>query len=83
MKQTESLTLRTSKENAARIDEIAMRMDRPRNYVLNEAINQYLAYQQILIAKVHEGVRQADNGELIAHTDVFARFQAKVPKQPE
>ena len=45
-------------------------MDRDRSYLLNEAVETYLAEQQRFVAMVEEGLRAAERGELIDHEEV-------------
>jgi Ribbon-helix-helix protein, copG family len=43
MEPTEPITIRTSKDVVSQIDTLAAGMNRSRNYVVNQAIQQYLA----------------------------------------
>lgn len=81
MKPTEPLTVRTTRDQVKQIDAIAAQLDRPRNYVLKEAISQYLAYHQVLVDKIKAGIEQADAGDLIPHDQVFARLKDKRRKR--
>jgi predicted transcriptional regulator len=45
-------------------------MDRDRSYLLNEAVASYLSEQQRFVAMVKEGLRAAENGELIDDEEV-------------
>jgi RHH-type transcriptional regulator, rel operon repressor / antitoxin RelB len=44
--------------------------DRDRSYLLNQAVDNYLELQQYHIALIEEGIRQADAGELVDHSEV-------------
>ena len=67
MEPTEPITIRTSKNVVSQIDTLAAGMDRSRNYVVNQAIQQYLAYHNVLTpenrarAEGRQG-RQIDGG---------------------
>ena len=72
---SEPITIRTAK--VAEIDALAGAMDRSRNYIVNQAIEQYLeanAWQMELIA---EGIAAAREGKVIPAEEVFARIEAK------
>ena len=64
MKPTEPITIRTSKDVVRQIDTLAAGMDRSRNYVVNQAIQQYLAYHHDLNQKIEQGLKEAKEGRL-------------------
>lgn len=67
-KQTVSFRLDSDKVRA--LDTVAEALDRDRSYLLNEAVESYLEVQQWHIEQIKAGVRQADRGKLIDHSDV-------------
>ena len=42
-----------------------------------EAIKQYVAREEWFIREVEEGVKAADEGRLIGHTNIKAKWEAK------
>lgn len=58
-------TLRVPTEVAARYDELARQTGRSRNYLMNEALREYLACEQEDLERLRRGVEQADRGELV------------------
>jgi predicted transcriptional regulator len=66
---------------AERIDALAKAMDRSRNWVLNRAVDDYLALQSWQTAKIHDGLNAARNGD-IASDDEVARVLAKHDLRP-
>ncbi len=66
-----TVSFRIASEKVDQLDALAKSMDRDRSYLLNEAIDGYLAYQQECLAKIQEGIAAADRGELIDHEDVM------------
>jgi predicted transcriptional regulator len=79
---TSSITIRLEDtETAERIDALAKAMDRSRNWVLNRAVDDYLALQSWQIAKIHDGLTAARNGD-IATDDEVARVLAKHDQRP-
>jgi predicted transcriptional regulator len=71
-----TITIRTDPEIAAKIAALAQAMDRSRNWIIAEALKQYLETQVWQI----EGIRQAQaslaQGEGIAFEDVMAEVDA-------
>ncbi|MCE2933706.1 MAG: CopG family ribbon-helix-helix protein [Rhabdaerophilum sp.] len=62
------------------LDKLAASMDRSRNWIVNRAIERYLAEQAWQIEKIEQGIAQADRGEFASSEQVeaaFARFRAK------
>lgn len=70
-------SVRLDDETLARIGQMADAMDRPRAWLMAEAIKQYVAREEWFIREVEKGMRAADEGRLIDHTDVRAKWEAK------
>jgi predicted transcriptional regulator len=84
--ETEPITVRTDKKTIRQLDTLAAQTDRSRNYLVNQAIEEFLALRQYQIQKIQQGIAAADRGELVAHDEVFAKLSAKratqrVPKK--
>jgi predicted transcriptional regulator len=56
---------------------MAEAIDRPRAWLMAEAIKQYVAREEWFINEVEKGVKDADEGNLINHADLKARWEAK------
>jgi len=52
-------------------------MDRPRAWLMAEAIKQYVAREEWFIQEVEKGVKAADEGRLVDHADIKAKWRAK------
>lgn len=65
-----TLTFRTPEEKVSALDRVATLHQRDRSFVLNEAVDQYLSLQKYHLALIDEGIRAADAGETIAHSEV-------------
>jgi len=74
MEQTEPITIRTDKKNVADIDALATALDRSRNYVLNQAIQQYLEINAWQVERILAGIKAADEGRVRPADDVFAEI---------
>ena len=54
------------------LDRLAKTKDRPRTYLINEAVERYLADEQAFTESVMEGLRQAEAGQFVEHSKVEA-----------
>ncbi len=70
-------SVRLDDETLARVGQMAEAMDRPRAWLMAEAIKQYVAREEWFIREVEKGVKAADEGRLIDHADVQAKWEAK------
>lgn len=76
MEPTEPITIRASKDVINQIDTLAAGMDRSRNYVVNQAIQQYLAYHHVLHRKIEQGLNDVEEGRLTAADDVMKEIRS-------
>ena len=74
-------TVRLDEATRAKLDRIAKHEDRSRAWVISEAIRQYLAHQEWMLAQIEEGIAQADRGELIPHDEVMSELEAMITKK--
>jgi predicted transcriptional regulator len=74
---TEPITIRTSKETVDEIDALAAAMDRSRNYVINQALQQYLEANAWQVQRIEEGLAAAREGRVRPAEEVFAEIAAK------
>ena len=70
-------SVRLDEKNLNRVEEIAEAMDRPRAWLMAEAIRQFVAREEWFIREVEKGVKAADDGHLIDHAEVRAKWEAK------
>ncbi|MGV8838279.1 CopG family ribbon-helix-helix protein, partial [Cellvibrio sp.] len=70
-------SVRLDDETLARIGQMADAMDRPRAWLMAEAIKQYVAREEWFLLEVEKGVRAAEEGRLIDHKDIKATWEAK------
>ncbi len=74
---TEPMTVRTGKETVAEIDALAASMDRSRNYVVNQAIRQYLDANAWQLERIKEGLLAAAEGRVVPAEEVFGAIADK------
>ena len=70
----QNFSVRTEREKLSEIDAIAKARDRSRNFVVNEAIDRYLAEERLWVAQVREGLAAAEAGDFATPEDVDALF---------
>ena len=74
---TEPITVRAKKEIVTEIDALASAMDRSRNYVVVQALEQYLETNAWQIERIKDGIAAAREGRVVAADDVFSGIAAK------
>lgn len=72
---SEPITIRTAK--VAEIDALASAMDRSRNYIVNQAIEQYLEANTWQMERIRDGIAAARDGKVAPAGEVFAVIAAK------
>jgi predicted transcriptional regulator len=70
-------SVRLDDETLERLGHIAEAMDRPRAWLMSEAIKQYVAREEWAIYEIEKAVEAADQGQLQKHSDVKAKWEAK------
>ena len=76
-----TITIRTDPEITQKIETLAMAMNRSRNWVIEDALKQYIETQAWQIEGVKEAMAAMDRGEGIAHEDVMAEMEALIEKK--
>lgn len=72
---SEPITIRTAK--VSEIDALANAMDRSRNYIVNQAIEQYLEANAWQMERIVAGIEAARAGRVQPADEVFAGIAAK------
>ena len=75
--QPTTTTIRLDPEIRVQLDTMAEQMDRPRAWIIKEAIAQYLERETWYLAGVQKGIDDADAGRVISHGEMGARLKAK------
>ena len=78
MSEHRTVSFRIEAEKVVELDQLAANMDRDRSYLLNEAVDSYLAEQRRFIAEVQKGIDAANRGELIEHEEVLKRIESLI-----
>ena len=74
---TEPITVRAAKDVVSEIDAIAAATDRSRNYVVNQALRQYVELHAGQIERIEDGVAAAAAGRVRRAEDVFGDIAAR------
>lgn len=72
MSKTAPVSVRLPESLNDQVSEIAAVLDRPKSWVIEQAVRDYVAVQQWQLAAIDEGIAAADAGQMIAHEDVVA-----------
>ena len=78
---TEAFTVRAESNIVHQLDHIAGSLDRSRNYLVNQAIQEYLENHSWQIEKITQGIEAADRGELVDHDQVMQEMDALIKQK--
>lgn len=81
MMATEAFTIRAETNIVHKLDDLAGSLDRSRNYLVNQAIKEYLETHAWQVEKITQGIAAADRGELIAHDDVMREMEDLIERK--
>jgi predicted transcriptional regulator len=76
MSTEKTISFRADADKIDALDSLAAAQDRPRSYLINEAITNYIemhAYQDALVRKGLEDMRK---GRVVSHEDVVKRLKS-------
>ena len=76
-----TITIRTNPEIAKQITALAEAMDRSRNWVIEDALKQYIETQAWQIQGIKDAMASLEHGEGIAHEDVMAEMDALIEEK--
>jgi predicted transcriptional regulator len=71
---TEAFSVRTDAKKVQQLDRLAKQMDRSRNYIVNQAIDQLLELHAWQDERVKEGIRAADHGKFASDAQMEQIF---------
>jgi predicted transcriptional regulator len=76
---TENVTVRLPPATQKKLGKIAASMDRSRNWLINQAVAQYLELYDWQTEQIRQRLLEAENGgQFIAHDDAMRRIEAKI-----
>ena len=68
-------TIRMEDKMIDQLDSMAKSLSRSRTWIINQAIERYLSYEEWFSHEVKAGLDEARNGDLAAPEEVAARFK--------
>lgn len=72
----EAVTVRLEAGKRAELDALARTVSRDRSFLINEAIDAYLAVHRWQVVEIEQGLRQADAGEFATEAELEAAYAA-------
>jgi len=72
---TEAFSVRTDPKKVKQLDRLAKQMDRSRNYIVNQAIDQLLDLHAWQDERVREGILAADQGRFATDAEMERVFE--------
>jgi predicted transcriptional regulator len=76
MSKTAPVSVRFDPALNDQVTAIAAAFDRPRSWVIEQAVRDFVALQEWQLAAINEGIRAADTGRVVAHAEVVAWVQS-------
>ncbi len=70
MTKTTHVSVRIRPELSDKIEILAGALDRPKSWVIEKALEEYIAVQEWQIQTIKDGLAEADAGKLVSHGDV-------------
>ena len=72
-----TISFRAVAETIDKLDSLAAAQDRPRSYLINEAINNYIELHAYQDALVRNGLEEMRKGQVISHDDIVKRLRKR------
>ncbi len=67
-------TIRIDDSKMGRVDGLAKALSRTRSWVINQAIDRFLDYEEWFVKEVNDGLKEIERGEIATHAEVTAKF---------
>lgn len=71
-------SVRMDEEKLQRLDKLASITKRSRAWLINEAVDRYLSYEEWFIKAVEEGIADVNAGRIISHDEVKKEWEDKL-----
>ena len=76
MSEAHSETIRLTPELNNEVAKIAKALNRPKSWVIEQAIKEFVAVQEWHLAAIEEGIQDADADRVVPDDDVAARMHS-------
>ena len=77
MEERDTFSVRLERGKRKELDRLAASMERPRSYVVKQAIDQYLEYHAWKSERVLDGQVAARRGNIVSHDDLFKKLRRR------
>ncbi len=67
-------TIRMDDTILDRVDSLAKSVNRSRTWVINQAVERFLSYEEWFVREVESGIREVEAGNLASRDEVGERF---------
>ena len=68
-------TVRIDENMLGRLDNLARNQDRPRSYLINQALKRYIEYEEWFVQEVKDGLKEIERGEIATDNEIKAAFR--------
>jgi predicted transcriptional regulator len=68
-------TIRIDDDTLGRVDGLANTLSRTRSWVINQAIERFLDYEEWFVQEVKNGIKEVEGGDVATNDEVSARFR--------
>lgn len=68
-------TVRIDNDMLGRVDGLAKSLSRSRSWVINQAIDRFLDYEEWFAKEVKDGLKEVERGEIATHDEVVEVFR--------
>ena len=75
MRTEKTISFRAISEKIEALDSLAAAQDRPRSYLINEAITNYIELHAYHDALVRKGLKEMRKGRVVSHDEVVRRLR--------
>lgn len=77
MSAEKTTTIRMNEVTLKRVDGVARAMSRSRAWVINQAIERYIDYEEWFVAEVKEALKEVKAGAVVEHEAVVRQWERK------
>jgi len=77
MATEKTTTVRMQARSLKRVDGLAHAMSRSRAWVINQAVERYLDYEEWFVDEVKQGLKEAERGRVVEHDTVIKRWEGR------
>ena len=81
MSESNVLSVRLRPALKAKVDKVATALDRPRSWVINRALEEYVAAQAWQVGEIKRGLAEAQAGEFASESEVESAFRRFRPRR--